>query len=574
MQMIGVMHDRSAKTDRRTMVLHAVVIAATPWLQLAVNPNLFVTPGGNRYIDPWLYTGFFLSLPEHLHRFPGTYYGSRLSWLAPGFLAHQAFSPLVANYVLHLTFFYALLAATYGLIAAAGHRRAAMFVTMAMAWNPVILAALSWDYIDGAGIVFITAALLCFEKSIHRDGLWWGWALAAGVVMMCMASSNLFLVVMWPLFGLFVLLRAGFSRWRDIAYVGAAASGGAAVAFLGFAAMNVALGAPWFFLAPQLHVGQSLLASPNPWSLASLEWLRRATWLVLPAVATLGALVGCLGWSRLEPGLARTMQVLMLAAVAVLAGVHALGTPVLQISYYASYLAPFALIALPLQFAVPTSRMRDDIVVVLELVTLGVFLAAHTWVVSDAPGFWYRTRHSMRIPFATYDTSVVVGIGAGVLAVVVIRRLRPEWLRWVLASIAFACISGAVPPDVPMKADTSKPYYETVVAAHRFIAANIAGRPSRIWSVEPATTKAPVFGTECTFLWGFVMVNDKLPDLDKAAIALLSRGTRLVLLLAKPLQAEPAFAALRRTGLDFDPVANRDFGTGDLAMSVLIVDLK
>jgi len=34
--------------------------------------------------------------------FYGVYYGSRLSWILPGFLVHSIFSPVVANCVLHL----------------------------------------------------------------------------------------------------------------------------------------------------------------------------------------------------------------------------------------------------------------------------------------------------------------------------------------------------------------------------------------------------------------------------------------------------------------------------------------
>src|SRR5215467_1325496 len=99
--------------DWRYRAYHVVTLAGIPLLQLAVYPSLFVTPGGNQSIDPWVYVGFSLSLPAHLQRFGETYYASRLSWIVPGFIAHRLFPPLVAEYVLHLAFFYALLAATY-----------------------------------------------------------------------------------------------------------------------------------------------------------------------------------------------------------------------------------------------------------------------------------------------------------------------------------------------------------------------------------------------------------------------------------------------------------------------------
>src|SRR5476649_2493873 len=84
---------------RRETWFHAACLVVTPWLELLINRNLFITPGGNGYLDPWFYTGFFLSLPEFLTRFAGTYYGARISWLVPGYLAHRVFSssPVVAN---------------------------------------------------------------------------------------------------------------------------------------------------------------------------------------------------------------------------------------------------------------------------------------------------------------------------------------------------------------------------------------------------------------------------------------------------------------------------------------------
>jgi len=55
------------------------------------------------YADPWFYLGFFRDLVEYKRDlFYGVYYGSRLSWILPGFLVHSIFSPVVANCVLHL----------------------------------------------------------------------------------------------------------------------------------------------------------------------------------------------------------------------------------------------------------------------------------------------------------------------------------------------------------------------------------------------------------------------------------------------------------------------------------------
>ena len=64
--MIGL--DRSAPSRipaSRASAVDVICLALVPVLQLALNPNLFINPSGD-YIDPWLYTGCFVSFPAHL----------------------------------------------------------------------------------------------------------------------------------------------------------------------------------------------------------------------------------------------------------------------------------------------------------------------------------------------------------------------------------------------------------------------------------------------------------------------------------------------------------------------------
>src|SRR5205085_10905595 len=100
-----------------------------------------------------------LSLPDCLQRFHGEYYVARLSWLLPGFLAHRLLPRVVAEYALHFAVFYVLLGATYFLVKAGLNSSAAILVTLIVGWNPAILTSLSWDYVDGAGIVFLVLTL-------------------------------------------------------------------------------------------------------------------------------------------------------------------------------------------------------------------------------------------------------------------------------------------------------------------------------------------------------------------------------------------------------------------------------
>jgi hypothetical protein len=240
-------------SDREHRVFHWAVIFATPWLLLAINPNLFITPYTNKWIDPWLYTGFFLSLPEHVTRWGDTYYATRLSWVLPGFALHRVFSPVVANYILHIGFFYVLLFSTYFLVASGINRTTAFVVTLLVAWNPEVLGAIGWDYVDGAVITYFAVSLLCLEKASADGNRRWLWGVAAGAGLACMATANLVATTLWPICGLFLLLRLGVPRWRsDFAMLGVAAIGATAM-FAVFGLVNQQLGGRFLFLRPSVR---------------------------------------------------------------------------------------------------------------------------------------------------------------------------------------------------------------------------------------------------------------------------------------------------------------------------------
>lgn len=569
---------------RRERARHVALLAVIPWLELFFNPNLFITPGGNGYIDPWLYTGFFVDLPGLMARFPGTYYGSRLSWLLPGHLAHVVFPPLAANYVLHLSFFYALIAGTYLLVGSAVNRRVGFLVALVVAWNPIVLTALSWDYVDGAGIVFVTLTLLCIEQAIHAGRGRMLWAAAAGAGLTCMVSSNLFLLIYWPLCGLFAVLRTGRDRWGDLPLIAIAAAIGAACALLAFGFANTRLGGGWLFLAPQIREGRSLAAAPNPWKLPGYSWLGHATWLVLPLTASVGAMLSV--WPRFRPGIpfARAMQVMLLAGAALWIAVHAHGTPVLQILYYSSYLAPLALIALALQFSDSFDDLDRRAIVALELATLAIFVVAHWLVVSDVPGFWRRLQPwlGQRLPLLTWggpysyeQFSTAAGLLAGLAVAFAVRRTASPVGRWLLFAAGLAAMSTAAPPDLPSRNVTyTQAYFQETVAAHRFIEEHVKDHRMRIWSTDPRGTLRPIIGVASTYLWGYSLVNYELPSLKAEEAAVLAADTRLVFLTPRFEDVEQARAPLQRFGFEFDIIAQREFGKGALALAVVVANLR
>jgi hypothetical protein len=582
---VNALLETDASAGRGLRGWHAACLVATPWLQLLVNPNLFMTPGGNRYIDPWVYTGLFLSLPEHLRFMPDTYYGARLSWLIPGYLAHSTFTPLVANYVLHLGFFYALLLATYKLIESAAGTRHALLVTLAVAWNPIVLAAIGWDYVDGAGIVFIVGSLLALEKAARAAARRQVWMVAAGALMACLVSGNFFLITMLPVFGLFYALRAGIAHWRQfpIALLFAGAGAGATLAALGFA--SAMLGGRWMFLAPQVLASRGLLSAPSDYAVPVSVWILRATWLVLPVIGILAALRGLVNRPAPEAAFVRVMERCLLLAAVLWVVVQVAGVPVVQISYYTSYLAPLALIVLTLRYGVSSQPLPIGRIIALEIFTVVLFAAWHGLVIARMPDVWRAIGGAFRSPLPVYlwgdsdflrqlGVLTLVGLAGGLVILAVVHRIGGPGLRWAAFAASLAVASVAMPSDLPMASDRSNPaYFETTVAAHRYIAAQRAlGRVTLWYSL--ADPLSPVLGLVNTFFWGNGVINATFPNLTSEQAAALRHGQEVILLVSRFEMADLAQAPLQSHGYRLAVVEHREFGPPEQPLSVVIGRLE
>jgi hypothetical protein len=84
------------------------------------------------YIDAWVYHGFFRHLETYAGgMFPRTYYGSRLGWIVPGYVAYHLFSPRIATVVLHLTFYSVAVSSVYLIARRISNASSALFCAVA-----------------------------------------------------------------------------------------------------------------------------------------------------------------------------------------------------------------------------------------------------------------------------------------------------------------------------------------------------------------------------------------------------------------------------------------------------------
>jgi len=84
---------------------YLAAIVCFPLVVLLVNDS-WAFPPPERWIDPYIYTGYFQDLVQHLNVFSKAYYGTRLPWILLGAAVHSALPFELAQYVLRLILFY------------------------------------------------------------------------------------------------------------------------------------------------------------------------------------------------------------------------------------------------------------------------------------------------------------------------------------------------------------------------------------------------------------------------------------------------------------------------------------
>ena len=547
-------------------IIGALVLLLTPVIQLAVNPNLFITSSIDPLIDPWVYTGYFLSLPRFLREYPGAYYGSRLPWLLPGYGAHLLFSPLVANYVVHLAFDYALLFGLYFLIRRAAGRQVALIVAVLTAWNPIVLGAMDWDYVDGAGIVFAVWTFACLDRGAasERSG---AWCAGAGAMAACAAATNMFLVLLWPVCGAFFLMLRRDRHLIALGRDGRAALAGAMATIVGLGAINHRLGGDWLFFEPSVRMSRALVSAPNQWAIAGYRRFATEYELAIPVMAAIGAAWACFrgAFSRADSGqrFAVAMQFVTLAMIAIWMFFERSGIPVLTYIYYVSYLLPFALVALGLQATAAGCRLGAWQALVVLVVAQLLLAALHA-----SPEF-RSTLLAIVAPAAGTD-SLRAGVTASAMAItlagiVALRGRTRPLLRWTVFVVCMSVVYFLTPVvTVPLPTTSgTRDRFASIVEAHRIIGGDTAnGQLLRFWYDGKGRPGSVRRGVSSSYLWRYRLLNELWPALKpEEAVAL--PGKRLVLLLGDHGELEPTLAVLKGRGLAAEQINAHDVGAGD-----------
>jgi len=325
------------------------ILLFLPLILIGVNASwILIWPlkGG---LDAWIYTGYFLDLHDHLKLLPSAYFGTRLPWILPGFLAHKLFAPLIANYVLHLAFYYAATFSFYFTLKKSLSKRVAFPLTLLMGTFSYFLFAFGSNYIDGAGITYVLLTLLTLTD-VYQSKYSYLRLFLAGVFCSCMCFTQIFLVIYVPFMMLyFLFMNYPYSlRFLKKAFYFLVIGSLSLTLFL--CCMNEYFHGKFFFFGPALKTAGRLSMHNDFWVPLS-KWWSNASWNFFPLLISVGSLSTLIFYKKVLtfPKAKNILffQVFFLVSFSLYIFFQFVEKqPVLQLSYYVSYLIPLFFLAL------------------------------------------------------------------------------------------------------------------------------------------------------------------------------------------------------------------------------------
>ncbi|HST11341.1 MAG TPA: glycosyltransferase family 39 protein [Terriglobales bacterium] len=548
-----------------------LVVLSLPWVVLRFDTTwLFAYATSSfGFIDPWVYFGFFFDLTQHIRVFKGAYFTTRLTWTVPGAVVYHVFSPLTATYVLHLALFYCATLSLYFILKITVSRRVALLATLLMAFHSYFLWSVGWPYIDGAAntYVLLTLAALAFAARSPRPK-WW--LVVAGALAAKAFYCQFFLIVFCPLiFGVYYFARREMgnrrstAEWKPFAW-------GFAFVTAAYGLFNMAINGRFLFFINSIGTAAKLVINHNPYNDSTYGWLSGATWLVLPAITTIGAIV-CLARRKSILAVPNAEFLLfwqryLLLSVLIMVFWQVVGQPVLQLSTYASYMMPAVFLALGSQIAIVTHRLSKS---TLAFVYLGVFIVGILPLVLevDSPLMLTLQHHPFLFPFAI-GIIAVVAIGAevqymGALAVLAL-------------SISLGALNAATSTRTwthcsPHGEASQKSAMLAIVDSIRLTRELDPTDNLYFWYDATARLGRLHRSVASTYLWAYRLQSETFPDFGPKAPP---PQRRILILTEDPDHAlEQAQASLSKAGLTANVVTQRKIQEGPFRWDVIEIQI-
>lgn len=333
--------------------------ANSQWKNFFRNPHLYIllfiplfcitfwrrqlTSDMNGYLDPWLYLGYFWDLKVYLNAFSGTYYGTRLPWILPGYLFSHLFNPVTAFYVLHLVFYFISIFALYFTLKKSFGARVAFFTAILMGCYFYFIREMGGsNYPSCAGIAFLCLTLWMLNNALDHSK----YLILMGAFFACTFFSNMFLIVFLPILSLnYIVLKSKPAWLMDPFYF--------MVGFLGvtllFCIINYTLVHKFLFYMPSVNFTTTFIAAHQRESCNFVDWVHRYPYLILIAIISFASIFYIIFLRKSVRTVGYMFQVNLIFTCLIYLIWQIMGHALLGLHYYTCYFIPFVFLAVGAQ---------------------------------------------------------------------------------------------------------------------------------------------------------------------------------------------------------------------------------
>lgn len=508
------------KTRLESPLWHGAVllIALTAVMTFFLPDWMYAAPD---HIDDWVYYGFFRHLPSYASSlFPDTYYGSRLGWILPGYLAYHVFEPRVATLVLHLTFFTLAVGSLYVIVRRMAGSSSALFTALTFGLYLPTIRTHGSDLVDSPVTAYALVAIALGMHGVERAKRWA--IFVSGVAVGAMLNSNVGTAFLVP------SIVVCFAPLQREAWLSQPVRRQAITWCAGILACTAALsiashlaGGRWaFFMASVTWLAANASYSSG---VTGVAWLPTAPWVFLPLSTVIAAAVV---WFRSRRHL-RTEQVRSIAALFLSSAAFALWDFVgpgalLYWPFYVSWLAPSTFLVAGTVLIPSAPRPRADIVI-LAAIALLLGVSMTVFPSAQLPGFGLRA----------LGVTLFLVLMAALAAHATASRLA------FAASIAslnvWISMTGFYYPGTH-RADAFGAIDRGVSLVDRYVGSQ---RRPKFLLASPTKLALYVRGLTSVYLFGYTIVSEQFPRVTAEQAALIEPGAVVVVI------AEQADAAGR-----------------------------
>ena len=547
-------------------------------LLFLVNRNLFIINPYWLTIDPWLYTGYFLNFEGYYRTFGVLYYGTRLSWIIPGYTLYKIFPILVANYILHFGFIAAAVLSLYYILKRTISERTAVFTTLLFAGYVYFLNEMGWDYISCPAITFFLLAILFIVLSTQSR--YWRYHLfIAGMFCISMLYANLFMIVFLPTLTAFLLFIYP-DRIKKLTYFIPGVLVGSIIMEL---FVYLLTGNIWVIFK-QVNIARHYYDVSNPWLIPVWNWILNAQWLLLPLIVVIGCIIfllfQCSNTGNKNKYSYNLLFVLnFLATILIFMGFHIKGDPVFQFTYYACYLIPPMFLALGAICSgildSLTSRQVYSILCIeiclllLPYTSINTFLKLGVMQSGIYQFFWvFAVCWIILLSLSTLSQKI---------------QIKSLSIPILLLAIVLMCLfNGITYPSYPTNhPDTYENGFASIIGSVRTINDETNGQYIKFWYDVNESGKNGYYGglfnnINAMNCWGYTWVGRDFPDIDKKNVeALLKQQPKpnIVILSTKNNVISLAEKSLGEIGYNVIPLSERNVNVGKVNFNITLITI-